>query len=57
MKENGKPPPYKEYYSTLLEKFWRISLYVTDDAFSKLYVTQNLVKLREMVESFVTYCT
>ena len=24
---------------TLLEKFWRISLYVADDAMSKLYVT------------------
>ena len=23
----------------LLEKFWRISLYVTDDAIAKLYVT------------------
>ena len=24
---------------TLLEKFWLISLYVTDDAIAKLYVT------------------
>ena len=24
---------------TLLEKFWRISLYLTDDAIAKLYVT------------------
>ena len=24
---------------TLLEKFWRISLYVTDDTIAKLYVT------------------
>ena len=29
---------------TLLEKFWRISLYVTDDAIAKLYVTYSLVK-------------
>ena len=25
--------------STLFEQFWRILLYVTDDAFAKLYVT------------------
>ena len=29
---------------TLLDKFWRISLYVTDDAIAKLYVTYSLVK-------------
>ena len=34
---------------SLLEKFWQISLYVTDDAIAKPYVTE-----REMVESFVT---
>ena len=27
---------------TLLEKFWRISLYVTDDAIVELYVTLSL---------------
>ena len=32
-----------EAYS-LLEKFWRISLYVTDDAFARLYVTESLVQ-------------
>ena len=32
------------YTLTLLEKFWRISLYVTDDAIAKLYVTLSLVK-------------
>ena len=26
-------------YSTQLEQFWRISLYLTDDAIAKLYVT------------------
>ena len=31
-------------YSTLLEKFWPISLYLTDDAIAKLCVTQSLVK-------------
>ena len=38
----------------LLENFWRISLYVTDDAIAKLYVTQSLVKYREIVDTFVT---
>ena len=28
----------------LLNNFWRISLYVTDDAIAKLYVMQSLVK-------------
>ena len=32
------------WQSTLLEKFWRISLYMTDDAISKLYVTKSSVK-------------
>ena len=27
------------YTNTLLEKFWRISLYVTDATIAKLYVT------------------
>ena len=35
--------------------FWRIWLYVTDDAIAKLYVTYSLVKWREMVENLVTY--
>ena len=39
---------------TLLEKFWRISLYVIDDAIAKLYVTKSLVKKRVMVENLVT---
>ena len=26
-------------YNMLLEKFWRISLYVNEDAIAKLYVT------------------
>ena len=30
--------------SALLQKFWRILLYVTDDAKAKLYVTKILVK-------------
>ena len=29
---------------TLLEKFWRISLSLTDDANAKLHVTKRLVK-------------
>ena len=29
--------------NTLLEKFWRIPLYLTDDAIAKLYVTQSFV--------------
>ena len=28
----------------LLEKCWQISLYFTDDAIAKLYVTKSLVK-------------
>ena len=38
---------------TLLEKFWRISLYLTDDAIAKLYVTESFVKYREMVNNFI----
>ena len=30
---------YSLLYSTLLEKFWRISLYVTDDTIAELHVT------------------
>ena len=30
--------------AALVEKFWRISLYVTDGAFAKLYVMQIFVK-------------
>ena len=36
---------------TLLEKFWRISLYVTDDDIAKLYATYKLSKKLEMVEN------
>ena len=32
----AQPPASRDPYSTLLEKFWLISLYVTDDAFAKL---------------------
>ena len=32
----------------LLEKFWQNLLYVTDDAIANLYVTQSLVKYREI---------
>ena len=44
-------------YISLLEKFWRILLYVyvTDDAIAQLYLTKSLVKLRKMVENLVTY--
>ena len=38
------PPPgilYTYCICTLLEKFWRISLYVTDDVNAKLSVTSN----------------
>ena len=34
----------QEYLQVLVEKFWRISLYLTDDAIAKLYVTQSFVK-------------
>ena len=35
------PPPSRglSQHSALLEKFWRISLYLTDDADAKLSVT------------------
>ena len=39
---------------TLLEKFGRISLYVTDDANAKFYETKCLVKSREIIENLVT---
>ena len=40
MKEHTQSnPTTTSQLTTLLEKFWRISLYVTDDAISKLYVT------------------
>ena len=45
------------YVRTLLEKFWRISLYeyVTEDAIAKLYVTYKVLSNRgEMVENLVT---
>ena len=32
------------YLHTLLEKFWLISLYLTDDAIAKLYVTKSFAK-------------
>ena len=35
---------YWQVWSTLSEKCWRISLYVTDDAIEKLYVTYSLVE-------------
>ena len=38
--------------ATLLEKFWRISLYVTDDAIAKLYVTKSLVKKERNCRKF-----
>ena len=38
------PSPFMIYECTLLEKVWRISLYVTDDAIAELYVTLSLVK-------------
>ena len=38
----GTQTTYSIYW-TLLEKFWRISLHVTDDAFAKLFVTKSLV--------------
>ena len=37
--------------ATLLEKFWRILLYVTDDAIAKLQVKKSLAKQREMFEN------
>ena len=40
--------------STLLEKCWRISLYVTDEANGKLYVTHILARSREVDENLVT---
>ena len=30
---------YLQVHSILLEKVWRVSLYVTDDTIAKLYVT------------------
>ena len=33
------PPPPADMPDVLLEKFWRISLYLSDDATAKLYVT------------------
>ena len=40
----------KNTVPVLLEKFWQMSMYVTDDAIAKLYVTKTLVKW--MVETF-----
>ena len=39
---------------TLLERFWRILLYLTDNAIAMLYVTYSFINQREMVENFVT---
>ena len=39
---------------TLLEKFLRISLYVTDDAIANFYETKCLGKSREIIENLVT---
>ena len=38
-----------------LEKFWRISLYLTDDAIAKLFVKFSHIQYRETVENFVTW--
>ena len=32
------------YSYTLLERFWRISLYFTEDAIAKLHVTESFMK-------------
>ena len=40
--------------AALLEKFWRISLYLTDDAIAKLFVKLSLVKKGKMVEHIIT---
>ena len=45
---------HKSFYLHWIERFWRISLYVIDDAIAKLYVTKSLVKKRVMVENLVT---
>ena len=42
------------FAATQTKQFWLISLYVTYYAVAKLYVTLGLVKLREMVEKFLT---
>ena len=47
-------PPHLLTSPTLLDKFWWILLYATDDAIAKLYVTQSFVKKNEIVENFVT---
>ena len=39
-------------YTVRNEKFWRIYLYLTDEAIATLFGTKGLVKLREMVENF-----
>ena len=40
--------------AALLEKSGKISLYGTDDAIAKLYVTKSLVTWKDMVEHFIT---
>ena len=35
---------------TLFEKFWGISLYVTDNATAKLFVMKSLVKMSEIID-------
>ena len=41
-------------YCTVLKPL-RISLYVTDDAIARLYMTKMFVKYRGMVQNLVTY--
>ena len=43
------------WQSTLLEKFWRISLYMTDDAISKLYVTKSEIEGTSTYSTYIQY--
>ena len=47
----GYPTMFRPGVPALLEKCWQISLYFTDDAIAKLYVTKSLVKQREIASS------
>ena len=40
---------------TLLEKFWRISQFVTDGAFFKALCDEKFSQIEEMVDIFITY--
>ena len=42
---------------TLLERFWRISLYLTDDAITKLYVKKRQKKHLTLWKKYVIYDT